>query len=76
MDAATGRILQTELRLDDDFGGATSRTRFRYDETLMVTVPVEMRTAWRPQRTTLVQGTAKYSNFRRFEVRTEESLKR
>ena len=75
VDAATGRILQTELRLDDDFGGATSRTRFRYDETLMVTVPVEMRTAWRPQRTTLVQGTAKYSNFRRFTVRTEESLK-
>jgi hypothetical protein len=75
IEAATGRILRTELRLDNDFGGTTSRTRFRYDDTLMVTVPVEMRTAWRPQRTALVEGTARYSNFRRFSVSTDESLK-
>jgi hypothetical protein len=42
-------------------------TRFRVDDRLQVTVPVEMRTE-NPD------GAAKYSNFRRFGVETDAAI--
>jgi hypothetical protein len=76
VDAATGRVLRTALRISTSLSAPTSRTTFRYDEMLQVAVPVEMRTTWSPgPPTSSITGSAKYGNFRQFTVRTDESLK-
>jgi hypothetical protein len=70
IDGATGRVVQTELKLR---GGDRVMTTFAYDERIQLDVPAEMRDiAWVGQ--TSVTGVATYSNFRRFEVLTAESL--
>ena len=70
IDGATGRVVQTELTLR---GGDRVMTTFAYDERIQLDVPAEMRDiAWIGQ--TSVTGVATYSNFRRFEVLTAESL--
>jgi len=49
-------------------------TTFGYDERLQLDVPAEMRDiAWVGQ--TSITGVATYSNFRRFDVQTAESLR-
>ena len=75
VDATTGRILQTDIRIAGGPAPATSRTTFRYDETLRVAVPVEMKTVWRPSAAAAVNGSAKYGNFRQFGVKTDSILK-
>ena len=75
LDATTGRILQTDIRIAGGSAPATSRTTFRYDEMLRVAVPVEMKTVWRPSPVAAVNGSAKYGNFRQFGVKTNETLK-
>jgi hypothetical protein len=75
LDATTGRILQTDVRIAGGPAPATSRTIFRYDETLRVAVPVEMKTVWWPSAVAEVNGSAKYGNFRQFGVNTSDSLK-
>ena len=75
LEATTGRILQTDVRIAGAPAPATSRTSFRYDAMLQVAVPVEMKTTWRPSPAAAVSGTAKYGNFRQFKVNTEESLR-
>jgi len=68
IESATGRVLQTELEVRDGRTVTTLVTRFAPDKRLGVMVPVEMRTE-KPD------ATARYSNFRRFDVKTEERLK-
>src|SRR5262245_57919757 len=67
IESATGRVLQTELEVRDGRSVTTLVTRFAPDKRLGVMVPVEMRTE-KPD------ATARYTNFRRFEVKTEERL--
>ena len=67
IESATGRVLQTELEARDGRTITKLVTRFAPDKRLGVMVPIEMRTE-NPD------ATARYSNFRRFEVRTEERL--
>ena len=74
LEATTGRIVRTDLRIDALPGPSISRTTFRYDEVLQVGVPVEMKTTWRRSASVVVIGTAKYSNFRQFVVRTDERM--
>ena len=64
IEEGTGRIHQTELQVGRGRGIPTMTTKFRLDEKLQVTVPVEMRTE-NPD------GVATYSNFRRFGVQTD-----
>lgn len=64
IEEGTGRIHQTELQVGRGRGIPTMVTKFRLDEKLQVTVPVEMRTE-NPE------GVATYSNFRRFGVETD-----
>ena len=62
------RALRAER--EEHFGHAQPLQRLRLrasDERLGLLVPKEMRTEWRN-----FSGTAKYSNYRRFEVRTTE----
>ena len=71
IDGASGRVLQTELETS---AGDKVMAMFAYDERLHFDVPVEMRDiAW--FNGTPVTGTATYSNFRRFDVSTEETFK-
>ena len=59
IEESTGRVLQTELEVGRGRGIPMMVTKFRVDDKLQVTVPVEMRTQ-NPE------GVALYSNFRRF----------
>jgi VWFA-related protein len=61
IEEATGRILQTELEIGRGRGVPKMTTKFKLDDRLQVTVPVEMRTQ-NPD------GVATYTNFRRFGV--------
>jgi VWFA-related protein len=63
----TGRVLQTELEVGRGRGIPVMVTKFRVDDKLQVTVPVEMRTQ-NPD------GVAFYTNFRRFEVATDTAI--
>lgn len=67
---ATGAVVKTELR--EGFGGNAqiTTTTFGVDPGLAIPVPIEMRDEV-PRRRDEFIGTARYSNFRRFEVRTE-----
>jgi VWFA-related protein len=67
IEEGTGRILQTELEIGRGRSAPKMVTRFRVDDRLQVTVPVEMRTE-NPD------GAAKYSNFRRFGVETDAAI--
>ncbi len=67
IEEGTGRVLQTELEIGRGRGIPTMVTKFRLDDKLQVTVPVEMRTQ-NPE------GVALYSNFRRFAVATESAI--
>lgn len=70
IEGATGRVVQTELKIR---GGDCVMTVFGHDERLQISVPVEMRdVAWVGE--TSVTGTATYSNFRRFDIHTEETV--
>jgi hypothetical protein len=67
IEEGTGRVLQTELQIGRGRSLPTMVTRFRLDDRLQVTVPVEMRTQ-NPD------GLATYTNFRRFGVETETKI--
>ena len=67
IEEGTGRVLQTELEIGRGRGIPMMVTKFRLDDKLQVTVPVEMRTQ-NPE------GVALYSNFRRFAVATESAI--
>lgn len=62
----TGRVVRTEVDLERRTLPLQVVTDFRFDDTLQVTVPVEMRTPL---------GTATYGRFRRFGVQTEEKIR-
>jgi len=66
IDEPTGRVVRTEVDLDRRSMPLQVVTDFRFDDTLQVIVPVEMRTPL---------GTATYGRFRRFGVQTEEKIR-
>jgi hypothetical protein len=68
IEEATGRVFRTELELGTNRGRPTIATTFKLDERLQVMVPDRMQT-----RTP--EGTAVYSNFRRFTVSAATAIK-
>jgi hypothetical protein len=75
VDAATGRVLQTEWR--QSLGPRTSPssvTTFRMHERFRIMVPDEMRTRWADTQAKEITGVARYSDYRRFEVNTDTEL--
>jgi hypothetical protein len=75
IDAASGRVVQTELTATALGVQSTVTTTFALDRGLGIYVPTGMRTRFR--RGVMgreLQGTATYGGFRRFDVRTEERL--
>src|SRR6195256_6646727 len=71
IDGESGRVLQTELETSV---GDRVMTTFTFDERLGLDVPSEMRDlAW--HNGTVVTGVATYTNFRRFDVLTDENFR-
>jgi len=66
----TGAVLKTELRSGFGVRSEITTTTFAMDATLEMPVPVEMRDELPRGRDDFI-GVAKYSNFRRFTVRTD-----
>lgn len=73
IDEATGRLVKTELEVGQARVRPEIVTLYRFDEELGVNVPAEMRD-WYPDGTGEVRGVATYGKFRKFEVRTDESI--
>jgi hypothetical protein len=74
---ATGRIVRTELHIG--VAGRLSRTvvlttAFRRDESLKIDVPESMQEAFTLGDGSGIRGTAYYTRFRRFAVRTSEAI--
>jgi hypothetical protein len=74
IDEDTGRIAKTELRIGSQSSPISVITLFKFDETLAMDVPAEMR-EWYPDGTGELRGVATYGRFRRFQVTTEEAVK-
>lgn len=74
IDPATGRVFLSELVLDADSLEALITVRYEANETLPHFVPVEMRERYRNLLSgSVVEGTATYTRFRRFQIVVEES---
>lgn len=73
IDEATGRVVKTELEVGQARVPPEVVTIYRFDEDLGVNVPAEMRD-WYPDGSGEVKGVATYGKFRRFEVRTDQSV--
>jgi hypothetical protein len=78
IEAATGRVLRTELNLEDNSVVAQITTRFALAEGFRIAVPSEMREEYtlgaavrQQQRLT---GIATYGRFRRFNVQADEDV--
>ena len=73
IEADTGRIVKTEVRVDQKSVRATLTTVFRTDDRLGLDVPVEMHEDYE-LNDSHVTGTASYGRFRRFEVKATEEI--
>jgi len=73
IEATTGRVLKTEVRVDERGIKATLTTVFRTDERLAMDVPAEMHEDYE-LADSHVSGNATYGRFRRFEVKATEEL--
>lgn len=72
--AETGRIMKTELLLDQPKLRAKITSSFRFDERFDIAVPFEMREEYQFDSGTRVTAVATYDRFRRFDVSTDETL--
>jgi hypothetical protein len=73
IESDTGRIVKTEVRVEQRGIKANLTTEFRADERLGIDVPSEMREDYDLDNSRVV-GKASYSRFRRFEVKSSEEL--
>jgi hypothetical protein len=70
----TGRILMTELKIDTHTVESTTQVSYQSEPVVGFLVPNEMRERYViPKRSYQLTGTATYSNFRHFTVKTNES---
>ncbi len=71
----TGRVLMAELVTENGDLRAQINVSYQSEPLLGLFVPVEMRERYTSsRRATVIEGTATYDRFRRFEVKTEEEL--
>ena len=73
LDPESGRLLMTELIAEDSTVRATINVSYQSEPLLGFSVPVEMRERYDAPNL-IISGTATYRNFRRFDVKVEESL--
>jgi hypothetical protein len=73
IEEGTGRVVKTELQVGSQMQPARVTTTYKFDEDLGINVPTTMED-WYPERTGEFRGKATYGKFRRFEVKTEETI--
>jgi hypothetical protein len=71
----TGRVVKTELRIGSRSSPISVITEYKFDEELGINVPVAMKDWYPDGATGAIRGEATYGRFRRFQVKTEETLK-
>ena len=75
IEASTGRVVKTELIVEDTFVRATITTYYRPDAGFGFYLPVEMQEQYTGVRgSATIVGTATYSKFRRFNVEVQEKI--
>jgi hypothetical protein len=74
IDGRTGRVVKTEVVLEDPVISATLTTDFQTDDRFQIDVPVQMRERYRLTNGREVSGVATYGRFRRFDVSTDEAI--
>jgi hypothetical protein len=75
IEAASGRVLGTELIADDTTLRGTINVIYRLEPSLNLLVPAEMRERYEVRRdSSRVDGTATYSKFRQFQVKVDEKI--
>jgi hypothetical protein len=74
IDASDGRVVKTELVLEDYAISATLTTEFTLDDRFRIDVPVRMNERYRLTTGREVSGVATYGRFRRFDVSTDEAI--
>jgi hypothetical protein len=75
IDPDTGRVLKTEHVTDGAEIEATITTTYRWDGKMAMMVPARMDEEYRGHFVTgRIRGTARYSNYRRFTVVTDETI--
>ena len=73
IEPATGRVLVSELNLENSGMDVTITVRYEVDKRMGHLVPIEMRERYDNRRAgSRVNGTATYTRFRRFQVQVEE----
>ena len=74
VDQLTGAVAETSVRTSQGPATGEMLVRYRRDPLLGLWVPAQMRETFRDGRSVITDGQATYSNFRRFQVTTEEKL--
>ena len=74
IEATSGTVVASELVVKDPDVSALVDVRYALEPDIGVRVPVEMRERYSDRYGSRVEGTASYSNFRRFQVEVEEGL--
>jgi hypothetical protein len=75
VEAETGRLMRTEVLLDQPTLRARITTSFRFDDRFGIAVPYEMQEEYKFDNGTKVTAIATYDRFRKFDVSTEDTLK-
>jgi hypothetical protein len=75
IEAETGRLMKTEVLLDQPTLRARITTSFRFDGRFGIAVPYEMQEEYKFDNGIKVTAVATYDRFRRFDVSTEDTLK-
>ncbi len=75
IDGATGRVLKTELQVEQPTVRAVITTTFQAEEKSGIAVPLEMREQYTCPNGNRVNTVAKYGRFRRFDVNANEDIR-
>lgn len=71
--STTGRVLMSELRFEEREFSATIVVEYEFNPKVGHAIPTEMRERYRTQGGSRIDGTATYTDVRRFEVQVEVS---
>ena len=74
LDPSTGRILKSAVSTSDGLFTMETTVVFRISDKLGISVPAEMREYYSTAKEKIF-GKATYGNFRRFQVKTEETIR-
>jgi len=72
----TGRVVKTELQVGGTMSMIRVTTQFVFDDELGISVPAVMEDMYPRTSGGEFRGKATYGKFRRFEVKTEETIEK